>query len=139
MKYISYGSNLNLGQMKLRCPQAKPLGKLLLPNFRLVFRGVADIEEHQGSKCPVGIWDITKECEESLDRYEGYPHLYSKIFFKLDDELAMTYVMNTNRISPPSYHYLKCIEEGYNDFKLDKKYLFDAQKSSINESSFTLL
>tara|TARA_R100001163_G_C4991258_1_gene143770 strand:- start:344 stop:763 length:420 start_codon:yes stop_codon:yes gene_type:complete len=139
MKYISYGSNLNLEQMRFRCPNAKPLGKMLLPNFSLVFRGVADIEEKNGLVCPVGVWDITKKCEQALDRYEGYPHLYSKIFFKLDDELAMTYVMNTNRVQPPSKSYFQSIEEGYDNFGLDKKYLFEARKNAYKESKFTLL
>ena len=139
MKYLSYGSNLNLEQMKLRCPQAKPLGKILIPNFRLVFRGVADVEQIEGFKCPMGVWDITKDCEKSLDVYEGYPNLYSKIFFKLNGELAMTYVMNTNRVAPPSKHYFNCIEEGYDDFSLEKKYLFEAKERSYKESNFTLL
>ena len=42
--YFAYGSNLNLTQMANRCPQAKQLGSAYLPNWRLVFRGVADIE-----------------------------------------------------------------------------------------------
>lgn len=139
MKYLSYGSNLNLEQMKIRCPMAKPLGNILVPNFRLVFRGVADVEQIEGYKCPMGVWDITKECEKSLDIYEGFPHLYSKIFFKIDDELAMTYVMNTNRVSPPQKSYFDCIQEGYEDFGLDTKYLLEAKKRSYKESQFTLL
>ena len=29
MLYLAYGSNLHRGQMKFRCPLAKPLGKVL--------------------------------------------------------------------------------------------------------------
>ena len=136
MKYLAYGSNLNLGQMSIRCPKATPLGKILVPNFRLVFRGVADIEEYKGAECPMGIWDITKDCEVALDRYEGFPSLYSKMFFKINGELAMTYVMNTNRIYPPSRSYYKTIEEGYSNYHLDHKYLNNARPLSVKESHY---
>jgi hypothetical protein len=42
MLYFAYGSNLNIAGMAQRCPAAKPVSRFLLPNARLVFRGVAD-------------------------------------------------------------------------------------------------
>ena len=74
--YLAYGSNLNVKQMEIRCPRAKIMGSFLLPNYKLVFRGVADIEESEGDYCPVGLWKITRKCLGALDRYEGYPTLY---------------------------------------------------------------
>jgi hypothetical protein len=138
MKYLAYGSNLNKSQMSMRCPNAKPLGRILIPNFRLIFRGVADIEESHGSHCPMGVWEITERCEEALDIYEGFPHLYDKLFFKLDDEVAMTYVMTTNRISPPSRGYFNTIKEGYENFSLDTQFLYDARTSSYRESHYNI-
>ena len=76
MLYFAYGSNLNQEQMSGRCPDAKPLGKFTLENWRLVFRGVADIEPHEGSLLMCGLWDITSRDEKNLDRYEGFPRLY---------------------------------------------------------------
>ena len=65
MLYLAYGSNLHRGQMKFRCPLAKPLGKVLVPDFRLVFRGVADIEEYKGgASCPMGLWEISDACKK---------------------------------------------------------------------------
>ena len=43
--YAAYGSNLNLKQMKSRCPNSKPFGKIILNDWRLVFKGVADLEK----------------------------------------------------------------------------------------------
>jgi hypothetical protein len=79
--YFAYGSNLNLTQMAQRCPDARQLGATYIPNWRLVFRGVADIEPTRSNDVllPVGVWEITKRCEEQLDIYEGFPHLYRKI------------------------------------------------------------
>ena len=76
--YLAYGSNLNVKQMEIRCPRAKIMGSFLLPNYKLVFRGVADIEESEGDYCPVGLWKITRKCLGALDRYEGYPTLYRR-------------------------------------------------------------
>ena len=39
--YIAYGSNLNLEQMKHRCPTAEVVGKSTLHGWRLRFRGGA--------------------------------------------------------------------------------------------------
>lgn len=39
--YIAYGSNLNLDQMKHRCPTAEIVGAAELKNLRLWFRGGA--------------------------------------------------------------------------------------------------
>ena len=77
-KYIAYGSNMNIEQMSRRCPNAKPIGKTVLKNYKLVFKGVADIEKSESEEVPIVVWEITKECEKALDIYEGYPRLYRK-------------------------------------------------------------
>ena len=56
--YIAYGSNLNLEQMNHRCSTAEIVGKAMLYNWQLWFRGnshsaVATIERKHGSKVPV--------------------------------------------------------------------------------------
>lgn len=124
--YFAYGSNLNKGQMQYRCPRAEPLGAAYLVGWRLVFRGVADIEEgDEMDLLPVGIWSITEECEQSLDVYEGRPHLYDQV------ELfgMMTYrmtVKHRDRYSPPNVQYYASIRDGYGDFGLDTAYLEEA-------------
>ncbi len=37
--YIAYGSNMNMQQMAMRCPKATPLGKYILEDYKLEFRG----------------------------------------------------------------------------------------------------
>lgn len=128
VKYLAYGSNLNKSQMALRCPDAKPEGWVLLPNYRLVFKGVADIIPDEGACVPVGVWSITDKCEDSLDIYEGYPSLYRKEFFQRnsDDQLMMVYVMNRFSFGPPFKDYLKGIREGYEHFGIDQCYVDEA-------------
>ncbi len=76
--YIAYGSNLNLSQMKHRCPTARVIGTSELKDYELVFRGsghnaVATVEPCKGSTVPVLLWSIKPDDEKALDRYEGYP------------------------------------------------------------------
>ena len=128
IKYLAYGSNLNMDQMAYRCPDAKPLGNAYIPGWKLVFRGVADIVPSKGSKLAVGLWDISERDQDSLDIYEGYPSLYRRI----DVFGFMTYQMNRYKISEPSKHYYDIIKEGYLDFDLDVSFLEKARDESID-------
>lgn len=134
--YAAYGSNLNMRQMAHRCPDAEPVTKLTLPNYRLVFRGVADVEHHEGARVHLGIWRITKRCEKALDRYEGYRNhapkhgLYRKAYlpfrYRGDRHEALIYLMNRDWYSPPDAHYLEVIRQGYEDFGFPVDALEDA-------------
>ena len=81
MLYLAYGSNLNKKQMSKRCPKAKPIGPIILSGYKLEFRRVATIKHTKKieDKLGCGLWEITKDCEKSLDIYEGFPIVYSKI------------------------------------------------------------
>lgn len=81
--YLSYGSNLNHDQMHVRCPSARFIGCGMLQDYKLVFRNVADIEKSEGSRTPVGIWLVDEDARLSLDRYEGAPRLYRRVYHKL--------------------------------------------------------
>ena len=47
--YFAYGSNLNEEQVFRRCPGARCYGPCTLPDYRLVFDGVADIIPARGA------------------------------------------------------------------------------------------
>ena len=51
--YIAYGSNINLEQMKYRCPHSKIVGTSEIKDYELEFRGVATIVSSKGSTVPV--------------------------------------------------------------------------------------
>ena len=72
--YFAYGSNINLGQMEYRCPDASVVGPVVLEGWELLFRrgGFATIAPKEGETVQGLLWSITPECERSLDRYEGY-------------------------------------------------------------------
>ena len=37
--YIAYGSNLNISQMRMRCPHARVIGTSVIPDYELLFKG----------------------------------------------------------------------------------------------------
>lgn len=138
--YLAYGSNLNHVQMAERCPKAIYLGNTILKGWRLIFKSVATIEKQTGKTVPVGLFEISDQCEKALDAYEEYPKLYDK--YKIDVKLhgtlvtAMTYIMAANYgISPPSAKYFDVISEGYKNCSLDLNFLFEAKKYSIRADS----
>lgn len=122
--YITYGSNLNLEQMKHRCPTAEIVGKTILRNWRLWFRGadhaaVATIERESGYQVPVLVWRLQPTDELALDHYEGHPRLYRKETLRITVNgrrvYAMVYLMNTldRPCGAPSAYYFNTILSGY--------------------------
>jgi hypothetical protein len=146
--YWAYGSNLNVAAMKGRCPRATKVGKLILPNGQLVFRGVCDVEIVDDADCfiPGGLWRISKACERALDQYEGFPRFYIKRYmllrFKGREERCMFYMMDPDNPHhsgqvPPYGGYYETVAKGYDDFGLDKTYLEDALRRSHDTKEWT--
>ena len=123
--YFAYGMNTNVAEMNNRCPNAVSLGKCVLENFELRFRIHADIDLVPGSAMEGVLWSITPECEQALDRLEGYPYYYNKINVVLDDNtIAMAYIMNKKgKQEPPGLSYEKCLIEGYTSHGLNVDWL----------------
>ena len=146
--YLAYGSNLNVEQMKYRCPDAKPVSATSIPNYHLLFRrGFLTIEPQQESSVPVVVWKISDRDEKSLDRYEGYPKFYRKEIFPIllngykdmdayragkrsvQEKVgeAMVYIMNDGfPAQQPSSSYLDTVKRGYAAFNIDVNYLMNA-------------
>lgn len=144
--YIAYGSNLNVRQMKMRCPSAVILGTAVLNGWELLFKGsktgsYLTIEKRRGGKVPVAIWEVTTADERSLDRYEGYPSFYYKKDIavkykgiktgKQHTVTAFVYIMHEERpLGIPTDFYLRTCIEGYSVFGFDKLPLTAAYERS---------
>lgn len=120
--YGAYGSNINLRQMAYRCPNAKVIGQGILKDYELTFRrgGYANIEPKNGASIPILLWEITQNCEQSLDRYEGYPSFYTKQTVAVETENGvfetMVYVMTDESMGDyelPRADYYYGIRDGY--------------------------
>ena len=124
--YFAYGANTNVASMAGRCPDAKALALVTIPDHKLVFRGVADVVEHDNAKVRGVMWAITERCERSLDAFEGYPRLYVKKYITVRwqgrDQALMLYVMNgRDSQSPPPPYYEQCLREGYTEFGISHR------------------
>ena len=61
MLYFAYASNLSKDYMKSRCPDAIPLKKVYLKNYKLVFNELADIIQNEGSQVLGALYLISKQ------------------------------------------------------------------------------
>lgn len=148
--YIAYGSNLNIPQMRMRCPGARIIGTSVIKDYQLLFKGsktgsYLTIEPMEGSEVPVVIWEVTETDEKALDRYEGYPNFYYKKEMTLDIKGiktgkvrrrdAFVYIMHEEReLGIPSWYYVNTCLDGYRAFGFDEKYLFDAIRISRRDT-----
>ena len=70
--YFAYGSNLNVEQMKSRCPDSVGVSAGVLSGWKLVERTYADIEECPGECVNGALYEISENDLAALDHYEGY-------------------------------------------------------------------
>lgn len=135
--YIAYGSNINLEQMKYRCPHSRVVGTSEIKGYELEFRSVATIVPKENASVPVLIWELDDRDLPILNRYEGWPRLYrqEKMPFEMDGKSyeGMAYLMNRGTISPPSPQYYNTILQGYRENGLDESYLKTALENSLQQ------
>lgn len=144
--YIAYGSNLNIPQMRMRCPSARIIGTSEIPGYALLFKGsktgsYLTIEPKAGGRVPVAAWEVTPEDEAALDRYEGFPVFYYKAELELPikgirsgkvrKRTCFVYIMHEDRrLGLPSEYYLRVCAAGYRSFGFDESLLYEAVKNS---------
>ena len=141
--YVAYGSNLNILQMKHRCPTAKLCGTGTVANYQLQFKGrpqsaFATISPKEGSSVPVAVWELQPRDERALDLYEGYPSHYFKqdIPVRMDSKevVGMAYIMDLKMDHGlPSLDYYQTVQEGYEDCGLDVSVLEQAVVESAKQ------
>ena len=141
--YVAYGSNLNLYQMKFRCPTAKLIGTGIVKDHELQFKGRSDcafatIAPNEGGAVPVAVWELKESDEKSLDRYEGFPSHYFKQEIPVEMNngktiSGMVYIMNLRQsFGVPSKGYVQTVSEGYRNCRLDMSVLKDAIRQSVS-------
>lgn len=144
--YIAYGSNLNIPQMRMRCPGARIIGTSVVEGYRLLFKGSRSgsyltIEPQEGASVPVAAWEVTAEDEAALDRYEGFPRIYYKKEMELPLKGIKTgkvrmrkvfvYIMHEDRpLGTPSGFYMETCRQGYRSFGFDEAFLEQAYADS---------
>ena len=143
IKYFAYGSNLDLPQMKRRCPSSKLISKGSLSGYRLTFNrfssgwggGVADVIQEQDSEVWGLVFEISDSDLERLDRYEGcykeQTSLYERWKAVIDipngqvcDVWVYT-VVEKQKFVPPTSEYLQIIKDAAVKWNFPKSYQDD--------------
>ena len=136
--YFAYGMNTNKEEMSYRCPDAVPMGRAILPGYRLEFKSFATIVPSPKESVEGVLWTITDSDESALDMLEGYPEFYDKktvlVEYTNQSYIAMTYIMGPREHGyGPSEGYYSMVSEGYQSFGLNQRQLLDAKNRSIQE------
>ncbi|TPL89750.1 gamma-glutamylcyclotransferase [Mesorhizobium sp. B2-3-13] len=141
--YFAYGSNMDIQQMKERCPDAEIVGSGHLPGYALCFPrmsmkrkcGVSSVEPFAGGEVWGVVYRLTAADLALLDRNEGYQsgrdrHLNS--YTRLPVTVTMNGVateMQTYFAEPqsgkflPSAAYLQHLRDGARHHRLPDSYL----------------
>ena len=139
--YFAYGANLDLNGMGRRASGCDRISRATLPDYRLVFRGVADVEPTAGEKVRGALYRITPQHLRALDSFEGYPRLYiRKEVIVVPDAgepvIATIYQMAGRKgYSPPHASYLDTILSGCRDWGIEEEYIRQLIKAAA-ESHF---
>ena len=141
--YFAYGSNINLEQMRERCPDAKVVGPVTLADYELQFRGngFATIAPKKGSIVHGLLWKLTPACVQALDHYEGYPRHYIKSPVPIRTEdgskiSVMAYIMAEPLCRQPALpptHYYRAIYRGFETNGLPVESLEKARNRTVDE------
>ena len=152
--YIAYGSNMDVCRMDKRCSNFEFFGTGYIFNYKLTFQQsvsgfYANIISSKAKKnfeyVPVVLYLISKNDEDNLDVFEGYPDAYKKteLEVELDDGSkvkGLAYVLPTSKsYGIPSIQYYRMIENAYKIFGFELDVLKNAlvfsyrkAKNSIN-------
>ena len=151
VKYFAYGSNLDLPQMKRRCPSSKLISKGSLSGYRLTFNifssgwggGVADVIQDQGSKVWGLVFELSDTDLERLDRYEGYHKDWTSLYERwktvidtpngqVSDVWVYT-VVEKQKFVKPTPEYLQIIKDAAVKWNFPKAYLTLAYLDALYE------
>ena len=133
--YFAYGSNLDVEQMKIRCPDSELVGESVLNGYKLAFTaeskmwggGVADIVVNNGSEVWGVLYKVSDNDLTNLDRYEGVPDLYNRINVVVAAKNgtkfeAVSYgIVDKQEFVQPSTAYLSIILKAAKKFKFPNR------------------
>src|SRR5690242_17987929 len=90
---FAYGSNLDLAQMRARCPRAERIETAVLRGYRIAFHGhsmrwggaVATLVRTPGATVLGVLYRLSQHDLARLDRFEGAPRVYARTRVSLRD------------------------------------------------------
>lgn len=150
--YFAYGSNINMKQMKQRCPSVQFRSKAVLPGYRLAFPlrskrwggGVAGILAEEGNRVEGVVYEISEKDMERLDKFEGvdkgrYYRGRVKVILEGGSSIeAWAFFTNSEdgSLFTPSKRYLETMLEGAKEHQLPAQYIKDLELL-LSQSEFS--
>jgi gamma-glutamylcyclotransferase (GGCT)/AIG2-like uncharacterized protein YtfP len=129
--YFAYGANMHPEQMSWRCPNAQAKGAFMLRDWQLELYSHATIEPRTGEEVPGVLWEITLDCEKSLDVFEGFPYYYTKRTWLQDGIQFFFYEMTDPKSGRPGSGYVDDLKESYDFWRIDRQYLRRALHDTV--------
>ncbi|MBR7085583.1 MAG: gamma-glutamylcyclotransferase [Oscillospiraceae bacterium] len=135
--YIAYGIDICQEQMKRKCPDAELIGKAMLKDYALQFKGAASVVPQKDMQVPVLIWKISEADEIRLDICKGiYEGIYQKetCSIELDDRIifGITYTNHSSQVSLPKISYIQKMIHGYEQNGMDANYIHEAVLKTLH-------
>jgi len=161
MLYFAYGSNMDCGQMRQRCPSAQLMAVAKLAEHALQFTrrskdrdcGVADVVREQGKSVWGVVYDIAQIDVDRLDKAEGFrpgrplranSYVRKKRRVYRDGNydkpiLVWIYLGNRQKNPPrPNAEYKKLLIAGAKFWKLPQAYQSELERIETLESGYAL-
>lgn len=132
--YFAYGMLTDPANV----PNAKLVGRAVLPNFRFEMLQYANVVPDAGSKLFGTLWEIDDKLLRQLDRIEGYPSFYDRktVPVAVDGKRyeAEVYVMTPHARdslegTTPDDSYIKQVANGYRNAGIPLSQMEDALES----------
>lgn len=128
--YFAYGSNMQIQQMNIRCPDNRRVGFATLPKYKWIIngRGYANVIRCKNSIVEGTLFKVSNMDVQFLDMYEGVesgayrrviiPVLSNNTFIK-----AIVYIDANCIEGQPKEEYIKRINAGIVDARLSTQYI----------------
>ena len=137
MLYFAYGSNMDFGQMRKRCPSAITITRASLLGHRLAFTrfseerqgGVADAVQDRGSVVEGVVYEISDDDAARLDKCEGvsencYKRIQVRITLPAGEIIeAYAYKATEQGLFQPSKAYMQHLITGAKYHVLSPEYI----------------
>ena len=129
--YFAYGMNTSISDMHRRRPNARVIGKAILPGYELQFKQHCDVVKNPDSYVEGVLWALTNDDLKTLDIVEGVPYYYQRVNETVSHNgkayYAEVYVMVADKkMAPPMDYYLDLVYAGYKENGVNTQQLENA-------------
>jgi gamma-glutamylcyclotransferase (GGCT)/AIG2-like uncharacterized protein YtfP len=135
MLHFAYGSNMHLGLMRARCPDACVIGRAVLSDHRFVITrdGYASVTPAQGGVVHGLLWRLSPRDLAALNAYENIDAgLFRRVLLSVqaDDRSAkaLVYIGRSGAPGRPRAGYMELVATAAREAGLPSDYVADLER-----------